>query len=1152
MTVAFVADADVTNGTAGTSVVVSRPTGTADGHVLVAFIAAVGNPSISTPSGWTLIGTQDGSTGTRIAAYQKVASSEPASWTWTLGSSQRNIGWVGAYSGVDTSSPVFDTLSGSAGSGTSYTSGSDTINIHRQGGLTTAAVVGVRTASGSATTWTASVFATEVADLSTNAGSGTDIAGCVSNRANSGSTDVTNATVVFTASQSQIDMASWAVSLRPAFTGYGGGLVERTVEVAWGADPDGDPTDWVWTDITEDVLDDGSITATTGRDERGAIDQEANPTRVDLRLRNWRSPDGGVTRTNEGQYTPDNPDSPNYPNVVQYVPLRIRQPYGYSPPTTRYTVLVDSWAPAWDASGRAATVDVTAYGRLQRIRDTRQPTQSLLRRFLAGGIEANIYPHAFYPVEDGSGASRIASAFAGHQPMGTTGGVSFAAVSDLDASLPLPALPENGVIAGVLGPGYTPTGQWCALLVAKLPETPVGVESRIALFTCTGTAREWALWIVPGSPDTLNLRVATFGSSLLDASVAIVEAEHYGQWRVYSIGATQDGANVDYHAWSLNADGGVSISGTLNSRTIGSARFARLVASSALAGMAVGHIALYTDPVFNIASDPEYIAAQALDGKQGEAPETRFARLCAEENILSDTVSPPAGSTLLTLGPQPPAQIGDLIKQPGETDHGLMHDGTPSGALTLVARASMYNQDPEIELDGSLGQVPGDVRPVFDGQGRITDSTVTREGGSSARYEADARGSKPDAKTLSLETDQHLYEIAGWRVALGSQPSMRYTRLPFNLRRSPELTESWFRSTAGSRMRATNMVTAHGPTDPDGIIVGWIETIRRDSWVVEPVLASARPYNVPVMEAGDDKTWRMESGGSEIAASATSSATSLLVATTAEQLWTTAVGSVPFDADVNGERVTVSSVSSSVRDTFTRSVTDGWSTSDSGHTWTNSGGAAADYDVNGSKGFQTHPSANVIHHSTIDIGTSDHRVRGYVNLSVGSVAGAGATGFVLARMLDTFNWYAARVGYATSGVVTLQIAKMVGGVGNIVGTGSWSLGTVANFAATQFIVQLDVRGSTLSASAWDATDTEPFTWRVIETDTDLTTGTLVGLASRRDTGNTDASLIFAWDNFAVLNPQAFTVTRGVAGGAAAKAHSVGAPVKLWRARGLAL
>jgi hypothetical protein len=306
------------------------------------------------------------------------------------------------------------------------------------------------------------------------------------------------------------------------------------------------------------------------------------------------------------------------------------------------------------------------------------------------------------------------------------------------------------------------------------------------------------------------------------------------------------------------------------------------------------------------------------------------------------------------------------------------------------------------------------------------------------------------------------------------------------------------------------------------------------------------------MESGDEKTWRLETGGSEIAAAATAAATSLLVATTAEQLWTTAVGSVPFDADVNGERVTVSAVSSSVRDTFTRSVTDGWSTSDSGHTWTNSGGAAADYDVNGSKGFQTHPSANVIHHSTIDIGTSDHRVRGYVNLSVGSVAGAGATGFVLARMLDTFNWYAARVGYATSGVVTLQIAKMVGGVGNIVGTGSWSLGTVANFAATQFIVQLDVRGSTLSASAWDATDTEPFTWRVIETDTDLTTGTLVGLASRRDTGNTDASLIFAWDNFAVLNPQAFTVTRGVAGGAAAKAHSVGAPVKLWRARGLAL
>jgi hypothetical protein len=920
MTVAFVAGAETTNGTAGTSVVVSRPSGTANDHVLVAFIAAVGNPSISTPSGWTLIGTQDASTNVRLAAFYKVASSEPASWTWTLGASQRNIGWVGAYSGVDTASPVFETLAGSAGSDTGYTSGTDTVDIHRQGGLVAAAVAAVRTASGFATTWTASIFATEVADLSTNAGAGTDIGGCASNRTHAGTREQSSS-IVFNASQTQTAFASWAVSLRPAFTGYAGGRVERTVEVAWGADPDGDPDEWVWTDITQDVLDEPGIVVTTGRDERGAIDQEANPTELTLRLRNFRT--SGVTRTNEGQYTPGNPNSANYPNVVQYVPLRVRQPYGYSPPTTRYTVFVDSWAPTWDASGRAATVDVIARGRLQRIRDTRQPTYSALRRYISGGIEADIYPHAYYPLEDESGATRIASAIAGDPPMQTTGGVSFGSVSDLAASKPLPAVPDNGVIAGVLGSPYASTGQWCVLFVAKLPETPVAVESRLGLVVCNGTAREWALWIVPGSPDTLTLRVTTFGTALLDTSVAMVEAEHYGDWRLYSIGVTQNGANVDYHAWSLNEDGGISISGTLNSRTIGSARLGRFVAFSALAGLGLGHLALFTDTAFNISSDPEVIATTAIGGKAGEMPHVRFARVCAEDNILSDTVSPPSGSTAIGMGPQAPLQIADLIRQPGETDHGLIHDGTPSGAVSLVSRSSMYNQDPELALDGNLGQVPADVRPVFDGQGRITDSEVTRDGGSSARYAAtDVRGGKPDAKTMSLETDQYLYEIAGWRVTLGNQESMRYTRLPFNLRRSPDLVESWFRSTMGTRMRATNMVTAHGPSDPDGIIVGWTETIRRDNWIVAPALAPARPYDVPVLESGDDTTWRLDTGGTVVDAPMTTTGTNLGMNVDAGvALWS--ITDEPYDVDVNGERMTVTTAADATDPqnfTVTRSV----------------------------------------------------------------------------------------------------------------------------------------------------------------------------------------------------------------------------------------
>lgn len=914
MTVAFVNDADVTNATAGTTVVVSRPASTANGHVLVAFIAMTNLATITPPAGWNLIGSQDASTSTRIVAYWKLASGEPASWTWTLGSSQRNWGWVGAYSGVKTTAPIHDSQgTADTTAGTAFAL-SPSVEI-TSGGAGVSAVSAIRTASGTGTTWTGS-STNERADLSTNAGSGTDIAGCVQETVYTG-VPVGNHLPSWTASQSQTAGAMFAVTLQAEFSGpVAGALISRTVEVAWGADPDGDPDLWTWTPITEDVLDERGITVETGRDERAAIDQPAKPTQINLRLRNWRSTDGGITRTNEGQYTPDNPNGANYPNVVQYVPLRIVQPYGYVPTTVRYTVFVESWSPTWDASGRAAFVDVVAFGRLQRIRDEGRPIHSALYRRIVGFSDGTITPHAYYPCEDGSGSTRVASAFPGHQRLSVTGQVSFGGASDLAGSEALPMLAENGVIGGALGPGYVATGKWAAIVALKLPETPVAVESRLIAVRCTGTAMDWSLWIVPGSPDTLTIRAVTWGASLLDDPVAIVEADHYGQWRLYGIVVTQNGADVDYEGWSYGAEEGVGTTGTLAGRTIGSARTVRIVAFSALAGMGAGHIALYTDPAFT-SFDLSFLAFTALDGNTGDAAHTRFLALCGQEGIEA-SASQITTFTDIGMGPQRPSALDILLQEAADTDHGIAHDARPDGNVYLTRRTALYNQDPAITLDGSLGQISTDVRPVFAGSGRITDSTVTRDGGSSARYvAAGVRGTKPDAKTLSLENDLHLYEIAGWRVALGNQPSMRYTSLPFNLRRNVTLVESWFNAGIGSRMQATNLPAAHGPSDPDGIIVGWTEVIRRDNWTVSPVLVSARPYDVPVIESGDDETaWRLDTGGSELASAANSSTTSLSVATTGDALWTTT--DEPFDIDVGGERMTVTTVTgASSPQTFT-------------------------------------------------------------------------------------------------------------------------------------------------------------------------------------------------------------------------------------------
>ena len=93
-----------------TSMTISKPVGTADGDLLVAAINLASLAAITAPAGWIQINDTTHSTNAgHVVTYYKIASSEPASWTWTFASSLCD-GWVGAYTGINTSEP-FDVSS---------------------------------------------------------------------------------------------------------------------------------------------------------------------------------------------------------------------------------------------------------------------------------------------------------------------------------------------------------------------------------------------------------------------------------------------------------------------------------------------------------------------------------------------------------------------------------------------------------------------------------------------------------------------------------------------------------------------------------------------------------------------------------------------------------------------------------------------------------------------------------------------------------------------------------------------------------------------------------------------------------------------------------------------------------------------------------
>lgn len=77
----------------GSNITINVPAGTTNGDLLLAFVAqASQDVNIDTPTGWTLEGTADPGTG-QIRCFSRVASSEPANYTFSRGAGTNPDGW---------------------------------------------------------------------------------------------------------------------------------------------------------------------------------------------------------------------------------------------------------------------------------------------------------------------------------------------------------------------------------------------------------------------------------------------------------------------------------------------------------------------------------------------------------------------------------------------------------------------------------------------------------------------------------------------------------------------------------------------------------------------------------------------------------------------------------------------------------------------------------------------------------------------------------------------------------------------------------------------------------------------------------------------------------------------------------------------------
>lgn len=117
--ISFVAASSAaTTGGGATSLAITKPTGLASGHVMIATITATGTGALTAPSGWTAIqSTTQGSAVVQNTYYRVAGSGEPTSYSWALGSTRQASGGITDYSGVNSVAPIDASASASGASG---------------------------------------------------------------------------------------------------------------------------------------------------------------------------------------------------------------------------------------------------------------------------------------------------------------------------------------------------------------------------------------------------------------------------------------------------------------------------------------------------------------------------------------------------------------------------------------------------------------------------------------------------------------------------------------------------------------------------------------------------------------------------------------------------------------------------------------------------------------------------------------------------------------------------------------------------------------------------------------------------------------------------------------------------------------------------
>ncbi len=656
-----------------------------------------------------------------------------------------------------------------------------------------------------------------------------------------------------------------------------------------------------------------------------------------------------VFNNRDGRFSMRNPTGPYYGQLTRNTPMRVSR---LNNGVRRYRIHteVPAWPMSSDISGADIIVTVPAAGLLRRLSQGNKALRSpMVRSYLSSyslpdfGIYATPVPVAYWPCEDGTASTQIASAVSGGTPMIVSGSPSYAQDNSFPGSSSLPKLSSSSW-TGAISSSATTVNMLRFLL--SVPSTGATNSAVVARMITAGTVSRLDVVYTTAASGTLTMNgYGPLGATLFTTST-ITGVNAQPGIVAMELSPDPTPGSVDYTLTFIGLTGASSVQsvGGVLAGSLGVATQVVINPGKNITDTALGHVAYQTSLSAFPNSDAPVGAVTAWNG---ESPVIRFLRLCGEQGVpayaqfVNSTATNPGDET--AMGYQTTDTFATLLQQIADTAFLPVYESRDQLALTMRSKGTMYNQAPKLTLDMSLHQLSTPLVPVDDDALIRNDVTVSRNGGSS--YEAVLTSGPMSTQPppagvgvydteypISLASDSLLADQAGWRLLFGTVNEPRYPQVSLNLRH-PTFTSSIDMMNAaltldiGDRIVIKNAPVPQYPSDDISLIVqGYSEVLGTFEHDMVINCTPESPWRVGLLD--DAVLGHLDTDGSTLAADyPLGTETSLSIATTGaatgSPLWTTSAGDFPFDVNIGGERVTVTNITGAASPqtfTATRSV----------------------------------------------------------------------------------------------------------------------------------------------------------------------------------------------------------------------------------------